>query len=185
MADTATHLLIAADARWGPTQDAPTFLPLLATALAELHALPQPRRCQAVLADAGYDSERNRAGARALGVPHPVIALNRRRSAPSQAGHHPRTPERRRAALHFPRRRYRQRAQAESVFSRFKRRFGATLRAHTPAAQLREVWLRVIAFNTAILLLRHYHPSTEPETQRQRVTEGSLGEDASWRGAVN
>ena len=85
--------------------------------------------------------------ARALGIRHPVIARN-----PGRWGAQwPRTPERRRLARRFPHRRYRQRAQAESVFSRLKRVFGATLTARRPAGQLHEVLLRVVAYDIALL----------------------------------
>jgi len=147
VADVATHLVLALDVRWGPTQDAPQYLPALQQACVALHAAAPQARITAVLADAGYDSERNLAGARALGIRHPVIARN-----PGRWGAQwPRTPERRRLARRFPHRRYRQRAQAESVFSRLKRVFGATLTARRPAGQLHEVLLRVVAYDIALL----------------------------------
>lgn len=145
MADVATHLIVGLRVGWGPVHDAPELLPVLRATLA---ALPRGHRCQALLADAGYDSEANRAGARALGVAAPVIALNRGRF-----GHQlPRTPERARAARHFPRHRYRQRAHAESVFSALKRTLGARLRARRADAQLAAAGLRVITYNLALLL---------------------------------
>lgn len=154
VADVATHLVVGLRVAWGPVHDAPALLPVLRQTLAQL---PAGHTCQTLLADAGYDSEANRAGARAFGVAHPVIALNRGRY-----GHQPpRTPERRRAAAHFPRRRYRQRAHAESVFSALKRTLGATLRARRADAQLAAAGLRVITYNLALLLARCTLPSTE------------------------
>lgn len=148
VADVATHLVVGLRVGWGPVHDAPELLPVLREALAHL---PPGHTCQTLLADAGYDSEANRAGARALGVAAPVIALNRGRY-----GHQPpRTPERARAARRFPRRRYRQRAHAESVFSALKRTLGARLRARRADAQLAAAALRVITYNLALLLLPH------------------------------
>ena len=145
VADVETHLVVGLTVAWGPTQDAPQLLPVLAQTLAQL---PPRHWCQTLLADAGFDSERNRAEARALGVAHPVIALN----WGGQPTRLPTTPERRRAAQRFPRKCYRQRAHAESVFSALKRSLGATIRARRPDAQLAAAALRVITYNLALLL---------------------------------
>ena len=159
VADVATHLLLGLSATWGPTQDAPTLLPLLDATLA---TLPPGHTLGTVLADAAYDSEANRVGVRARGLPRPVIALNRGRYAHQL----PRTPERRRAAQRFARRRYRQRAHVECVFSCIKRTLGATLAARRPQQQLLALWLRVLAHNIGLLLRAPRLCSTEPEPRR-------------------
>ncbi len=48
-------------------------------------------------------------------------------------------------------RKYRQRWQVESAFSRHKRRLGAALRARTDLAQEQECWLRVLTHNIMLL----------------------------------
>jgi hypothetical protein len=150
----ATHLVCGVDACFGPTQDSPHFLPLVADALTRL---PPGHTLGVLLADAAYDAEANRAGARALGLPAPVIALNRGRHADRL----PRAPERRRAAQRFPRRRYRRRAHAECVFSRIKRTLGTAVHERRPQSQLLALWWRVLAHNIG-LLLPHRVCSTEP-----------------------
>ena len=146
-ADVATHLVLAADIRWGPTQDTTHFLPLLRQVTGLLRRRAPAVTLDQVLADAAYDSEQNLAGARALGVRHPIIARN-----PGRYGDRlPTTPERRRLARRFPRRRYRQRAHAESVFSACKRVFGETIAARRPSSQLAELALRVLTYNIALL----------------------------------
>jgi len=100
-----------------------------------------------VLADAGYDSESNHRYARQeLGIRSTVIALNKR-------GHRKWTKSKYRRQLYrrFPKLKYRQRAQVESLISRFKRRLTATLRGRSPTTQQAEVQLRVLTHNLLIL----------------------------------
>lgn len=146
-ADAATHLVLAADILWGPTQDTTHFLPLLHQVIGALRRVAPGITLEQALADAAYDSEPNLVGARALGVRQPIIARN-----PGRFGDRlPTTPERRRLARRFPVRRYRQRAHAESVFSACKRVFGDAIAARRPTSQLAELALRVLTYNIAIL----------------------------------
>ena len=146
-ADVATHLVLAADILWGPTQDTTHFLPVLHQVAGALRRVAPQVTLDQVLADAAYDSERNLAEARALGVRQPIIARN-----PGPFGDRlPATPERRRLARRFPRRRYRQRAHAESVFSACKRVFGDAIAARRPTSQLAELALRILVYNIALL----------------------------------
>lgn len=148
VSEISSHLIVGVDATWGPTQDAPHFLPLLSETLQRMPPAIRSRLA-VVLADAGYDSEANRVGARALGIRRPVIALN---PGPARTrATLPRGRERRRAALHFPKRLYRRRAIIECVISRMKRRLGDAVRARRPDAQLRQLWGRAIMHNITLL----------------------------------
>ncbi|HEX5580130.1 MAG TPA: transposase [Gemmatimonadaceae bacterium] len=146
--EISSHLIVGVEATWGPTQDAPHFLPLLSETLQRIPPTARARLA-VVLADAAYDSEANRVGARALGIRRPVIALN---PGPSRSrATLPRGRERRQAALHFPKRLYRRRAIIECVISRMKRRLGDAVRARRPDAQLRQLWCRAIMHNITLL----------------------------------
>jgi hypothetical protein len=146
-AEVTTHLVVAADILWGPTQDTTHFRPVLHHVVGALRRVAPQVTVEQVLADAAYDSERNLAAARALGVRQPIIARN-----PGPFGDRlPTTPERRRLARRFPVRRYRQRAHAESVFSACKRVLGDAISARRPTSQLAELALRLLVYNIALL----------------------------------
>lgn len=101
-----------------------------------------------LLADAGYDAEHNHALCRErLGVRRTVIALNRR----GTGRRWPRTRYRRQMKRRWCKRLYGQRWQAESAFSRHKRRLGAALTARGPTARRREPLLRVLTHNVMLL----------------------------------
>jgi transposase len=138
---TASHLIVAAVPGVGPSQDSPDFAPALRQAAA-LVAL------DAVLAGAGYDAEHNHRLCREeLGVRQVVIALN-----PRNAGERwPAAPYRRAMRQDFPAGLYRQRWHAESAFSQHKRRLGSALTARGVGAQDRELVLRVLTHNLALL----------------------------------
>jgi hypothetical protein len=139
--DTATHFFLAAVASTGPSQDSPQFAPAVRRAAARL---PLSR----VLADAGYDAEHNHALCReALGIRRTVIKLN-----PRGTGRRwPRTRYRRQMKRGWCNRLYGQRWQAESDFSRHKRRLGPALTARRPLARRREVLLRVLTHDLMLL----------------------------------
>ena len=125
----------------GPSQDSPQFIPALRQAAANL----KPTR---VLADKGYDAEHNHALCRTeLGIRSTAIALNPRGTGRKW----PKTYYRRMMKKAFPQRQYRQRAQAESGFSRHKRRLGSALTARHDDSQHREMRLRVITHNLMLL----------------------------------
>lgn len=141
VAHTASHLIVGAVTGVGPTQDSPEFTPAIRQAAALLHL-------DTVLADAGYDGEHNHRLCReVLGVRNTVIKLNPR----NRGRRWPEAPYRRAMRGHFPRVLYHQRWQAESVFSRHKRRLGAALTARGTQAQHREIILRVLTHNLMIL----------------------------------
>jgi transposase len=47
---------------------------------------------------------------------------------------------------------YHKRSNSESAFSAVKRKFGASVRAKTPAAQINEVLLKVLCHNLCVLV---------------------------------
>jgi transposase len=152
--DTRTHQFLAAAVVRGPRQDAPQLIPAVRSAARRV-------RIDTLLADAGYDSEANHAYCRErLGIRSTVIALNWRGSRTWPRAKYRRQMVRRfrkkpRGARH--RRVYGQRSQAESTFSRLKRRFGAATAATAYANQKTEILLKVIAHN---ILLRTPKDST-------------------------
>ena len=139
--DAASHLIAGAAPGLGPSRDSPDFAPAVRQA-AELVAF------DTVLADAGYDAEHDHRLCREeLGMRRAVIALN-----PRNAGDRsPKAPYRRASRQAFPTALYRQRWQAESAFSQHKRRLGSALTARGTAAQQRELILRVLTHNLALL----------------------------------
>jgi hypothetical protein len=113
------------------------------------------RRIDTLLADAAYDSEANHAACRrGLGVRSTLIALNWRGSRKW-----PRTRYRRQMVKRFRkkprgsryRRVYGQRWQAESAFSRSKRRLGAWVAATDWPNQQNEILVKVLAHNILLL----------------------------------
>jgi hypothetical protein len=149
--EVASHLIAGAVVTRGPSQDSPQFPRAVHQAAAVLapHTL---------LGDAGYDAEHtHRLCREALCIPETVIALNRR----NMGRRWPLTPYRREMKRHFPRALYRQRWQAESIFSRLKRRLGATLTARSARAQRREILLRVLTHNLMLLRCWLQRISTE------------------------
>lgn len=139
--EVGSHLIVGAVPGIGPSQDSPDFIPAMRQA-ARLVAF------DTALADAGYDAEHNHRLCRdELGLRRSVIALN-----PRNAGERPpKTPYRRALHQSFPTALYRQRWHVESAFSQHKRRFGSALTARRAAAQQRELVLRVITHNIALL----------------------------------
>lgn len=139
--DAATHLITGVVVGHGPTQDSPQFEPAIRQAASNL----QPTR---VLADKGYDAEHNHVLCRQeLGIRSTAIPIN-----PRSAGRKwPKARYRRLMKRRFPKRQYRQRAQAESGFSRHKRRLGSALTARQDESQYREMRLRVITHNLMLL----------------------------------
>jgi Transposase DDE domain len=146
---TRSHLIAAAEATVGPTNESPFFDDLVGEA-------GQHARWDRLLADAAYDAEGNHATARDLfQVRATVIPLNRRGTGRKW----PRTKYRRQMVRRFRRkprgsrhrRVYGQRWQVESVFSRNKRLLGSALRARSDASRERECLLRVLTHNLMLL----------------------------------
>lgn len=149
--DTATHRFRAASVTRGPRQDAPQLLPAVRRAV-------KNTPIDTLLGDAGYDAEPNHATCREeLGIRSTVIALNWRGSRKW-----PRAKYRRQMVRRFrkrpravrARRVYARRVQAESAFSRSKRRLGATVSAVRWAYQKTEILLKAFAHNVMLLAAR-------------------------------
>jgi transposase len=138
---TGSHLIVGAVPGVGPSQDSPDFAPAVRQAVGLV-------AFDTMLADAGYDAEHNHRLCREeLSVRRTVIALN-----PRNAGDRwPKAPYRRALRQDFPAGLYRQRWHAESAFSQHKRRLGSALTARGVGAQNRELVLRVLTHNLALL----------------------------------
>ncbi len=138
--DNDTHLIGGAQVRMGPGNDAPDFAPTVSQAV-DHFAIDR------LLGDGAYDAEpHHRLCREKLGIRSTVIPINTR-------GHKGRVNGRYRRQMQnrFPRRIYGQRWQAESVFSRLKRLFGAALTARTPDGRARECLYRVLVHDLSIL----------------------------------
>ena len=136
----STHLIAAGDVRAGPSNDSPTFEPILRSAAKRL-------RIRRVLADGGYDAEGNHLLCRQLGIRSSVIPVNLRGGrSEAVSGKH-----RRQMLNRFPHRKYKNRWHVESVFSRLKRNLGSALTARNAASRERECYCRVITHDLSIL----------------------------------
>ena len=136
----ACHLILAAVVRTGNGSDAPDFDELLYRSWARAPV-------KVVVADAGYDSERNHRAARLdMGVRSIIPpGIGRPTSKP------PSGRWRRHMAKRFARKadqkQYAQRSQSETVHSMVKRNQGSALRSRTPERRKREMLLRVLTHN--------------------------------------
>jgi transposase len=124
-----------------PSNDSPQLRPAMAQASLVI-------TWDRVLADAAFDSEENHRLCREdLGVRSTVIPLNRRNSGRKW----PKSKYRRQMKKRFAKRKYGQRWQAESAFSRHKRRLDPALRGKSDASRERECYLRVLTHNIMLL----------------------------------
>ena len=140
---TKTHLIAAAIVDKGPSTDCHNLPEAVQQALNNMPI-------DTLLADCGYDSELNHRLCRdQFGIGSPVIAVNPRNlKYGSMTGHFRRLMKSR-----FPKKKYRQRWQVESIFSRFKRRLGYAMRARTDESRKGECFLRVLTYNLMVVLL--------------------------------
>jgi hypothetical protein len=139
--DTGSHFFTSSTVTIGPSNDSPEFAP----------ALQQSSFCvhwDTVLGDAAFDSEENHRLCREeMGIRSTVIPINRR----NQGRRWPKTTYRRQMKRRFHRRKYGQRWQAESAFSRHKRLLGAALRSRSEFSRANECRLRVLTHNLMLL----------------------------------
>lgn len=138
---TGSHFFTSATVSTGPSNDGPQFTPAMKRAAAFI--------CwDRVLGDAAFDSEANHRLCREeLGVRSTVIPINKR----AQGRKWPKTTYRRQMKRRFHRRKYGQRWQAESAFSRHKRLLGSALRGRSDGSRERECYLRVLTHNLMLL----------------------------------
>jgi hypothetical protein len=133
-----SHLILAAIPRRGPAVDTDRFVPLLEEALRRV-------KLTTVLADAGFDSEKNHRHARQRRQVRSVIpATIGRPTDKPPTGRYRRLMKRR---LDKDYCRYGQRWQAETGFSMLKRRLGSYVRGHTYWSQCRDLMLLGVAYN--------------------------------------
>jgi hypothetical protein len=143
--DSGCHLILSAKVRIGNGSDAPDFDDLL------FDAWRRAPKVSVVVADAGYDSEANHRSARLdMGV-RSIIAIGiGRPSSKPPAGRWRRHMANRRKS-NADRKLYRQRSQSETAHSMMKRNLGSALRSRTPERQKKEMMLRVLVHNIALL----------------------------------
>jgi Transposase DDE domain len=138
---TTSHFFTSATVSTGPSNDGPQFAPAMKRSAVFVS-------WDRVLADAAFDSEANHRLCRdKLGVRSTVIPINRR----NQGRKWPKTKYRRQMKRRFHRRKYGQRWQAESAFSRHKRLLGSALRGRSEPSRERECYLRALTHNLMLL----------------------------------
>lgn len=137
--DCRTHLVVAVETGRGPGPDLPYFQPILRQTVGRIPV-------SELLADAGFDSESAHEFARERGI-RAIIPPTRGRPTTNRL----RGYWRHRMKQRFPKQKYGQRWQVETVNSMIKRMLDAALRARTYWSQSREIVLRVITLNLMIL----------------------------------
>jgi hypothetical protein len=146
--DTKSHFIAAATVTAGPANDSPQFTPVLAQASL---AVAWDR----VLADAAFDAEAHHAYARQeLGIRSSVIPINTRGHTGPPGGRYRAQMARRfvpRPEGSRSKRVFGQRWQAESAFSRHKRRLGSALSGRSDESRERECRLRVLTHDLMLL----------------------------------
>lgn len=150
--DTRSHFFAGATVATGPSNDSPQFKPVMAQASLVV-------TWDRVLADAAFDSEAHHTYARdELGIRSTVIPINPRGHTGEPGGKYrgqmarrfvPRPEDARHKRV------FGQRWQAESAFSRHKRRLGSALGGKSDQSRERECYLRVLTHD---LMLLAAHP---------------------------
>jgi hypothetical protein len=139
--DTGSHFFTSITVTIGPSNDSPEFAPALHQSRFYVH-------WDTVLGDAAFDSEANHCLCREeLGIRSTVIPINRR----GRGRKWPSTKYRRQMKRRFHCRKYGQRWQVESAFSRHKRLLGSALRGRSEPSRQRECRLRVLTHNLMLL----------------------------------
>jgi hypothetical protein len=140
VSDVTCHFIFASETRSGPKPDVDELQSHLKQALTRV-------RLTTLLADAGYDSEKNHVFAREEhGVRSVIPAKGGRPTTKPATGRY-----RRQMQVRFNRQAYRQRSQIETVMSMLKRRQGNFVRGRTYHSQIRDLRLMVLAHNVMIL----------------------------------
>jgi hypothetical protein len=141
--DTANHVVLASLAGRGPRPDTDRFVPLLKATLRQV-------RLDAVVADAGFDSEPNHQYARDVqGVRSFMPATIGRPTTKPPTGRYRRRMKQR-LNKHYGR--YGQRWQVECTNSMIKRRLTTTVQARSYWAQCRELLLIVLTYQCMLVL---------------------------------
>ena len=139
--DCKTHLILGAMTTRGPSVDVNQFCQLFEKVAIHF-------QLQTILADAGYDSEGNHRCAREKYNVESIIPPKSGRPTTKKSE----KKYRRLMQIHFPKKKFGQRWQVETIFSMSKRRFGFVVYARSYWAQNREMLLMVLTHNLAIFL---------------------------------
>ena len=142
VADVANHFVLAFETGNGPCPDVGEFEGLILQATGRV-------RLKVVIADAGYDSESNHEFARNELSLCTVIPPKHGRPTDNPA----KGKYRRLMQTRFDTKRYRKRAQVETVMSMIKRRQGSYCKGKNYWSRCRELSLMVLTHNIMILLL--------------------------------
>ncbi len=144
VSDCQTHLILSAMTSKGPSPDVNQFCETLAPALEKV-------KIKKILADAGYDSQKNHEYARDVKGIESIIPA--RLGRPSKFGLPFKGKYRELMRNDFDEETYGQRWQIETVFSMIKRNFGTAVRARRYWSQCREMMLMALTHNLAVILL--------------------------------
>jgi IS5 family transposase len=161
-----THLILGAMTTRGPSVDVNQFRPLFQWVADRFQLVT-------ILADAGYDSEGNHQCARDEYQVESIIPAKCGRPTTKKTS----KKYRRQMQLRFPRKKYGQRWQVETIISMIKRRLGDVIHARSHWAQKREMMLLVLTHNLAILLLikeLFYRAGQTPFLRREIKVSGML-----------
>jgi transposase len=140
--DCSNHAILSAMTTRGPSPDVNQFRKPVKSAAEQV-------KIEHMLADAGYDSEKNHQYAREVHQMKTTIPPKHGRPTKKL----PKTKYRREMRTNFDEENYGQRWQVETVFSMIKRNFGSALRARKYWSQCREMMLLVLTHNLAIIQL--------------------------------
>src|SRR5687768_212212 len=142
--DSGSHVILSAKTRIGNGSDAPDFDDLLYQAW-------RRRTVAVVVADAGYDSEANHCIARQDMKVRSIIALGIGRPTKKLPGGRWRRHMAKRFKRKADQKHYAQRSQSETAHSMIKRNMSSALRSRTPERQKKEMMLKVLVHNIALL----------------------------------
>lgn len=143
VADNVSHLIASATIGLGPSTDCHCLDGAIGEAVGNI-------TIGSILADSGFDAEYNHEICHdKYGIRSVVIAINDRNLKYGRT----KGVYRRKMKARFPKKKYGQRWQIESVFSRFKRRLGYALTARNSLSRTAECLLRVLTYNLMILYL--------------------------------
>jgi len=143
--DTASHLILGAVIDRGPKPDP-------VEARQTLHEALNHQRFSSLLGDAGYESEGFHCLCRdKLGILSIIPTTDRGRPRSDGKPRPVRGKYRKLMKKRFPKKTFGQRWQIETVFSMLKRNMGSALRARKYHSQTREIRLRILTHNLAIL----------------------------------
>ena len=152
--DTDKQLILGVLLRKGPSNDNKDFQPILR----KIYELFNEIKIKRVLADKGYDSEKNLSFVKNFLNAEPIIKIREGNSSPLR--NRGRKKLRRVMYLRFKKDKiisstYHQRSKVETVFSVIKRKFGDELYSKTLEMRKKEAMLRHLVYNLYRLYTEH------------------------------